>query len=584
MRRFFPILLILALLTACESLPTGFQSDDADTTQSSLPEEEPMVPVGDEALMEDVEKEGKDAAEAPIDDSIDPEVRQQMAEAREKLDQGETAEPSKTADKGDSAESDIAEPEEPEDLWARLRDQFKLDLSVDNPRTRAQLKWYADHPAYIKRTVERARRYLYHILDEVERRDMPGELALLPVVESAFDPFAYSHGRAAGLWQFIPSTGRYFGLDQNWWYDGRRDVIAATDAALRYLQRLSDRFDGDWLLGLASYNSGAGTVNRAIRYNKRRNRDTDFWSLRLPRETRAYAPKLIAIAKLIEDPAKYGVTLPPLPDEPYFEVVKIDSQIDLAQAADLAGVDVEEIYLLNPAFNRWATAPTGPHRLLVPKDAAEKFRTALAELPPEKRLNWSNYTVKRGDTLIRIARRYGTTPDVIKDVNRLHGHMIRIGQNLLIPMASKGGDFYALSQQERLEQTQARFGGGGKAKVEYRVQSGDTLWDIAREYGVNHRKLARWNGMAPGDPLMPGKKLVIWTDNPPTVVAANSSSRKGMIRKIGYRVRSGDSLYLIANRFNVSVKDLVAWNGINPNRYLQPGQRLTLYVDIRRSP
>lgn len=468
------------------------------------------------------------------------------------------------------------------DLWTRMRKGFALDHSLDNSRIEIQLNWYKKHQSYIDRTTSRASRYLHHITSEAEKRNMPLELALLPIVESAFDPFAYSHGRASGIWQFIPGTGKAFGLNQDWWYDGRRDIVASTDAALKYLQALANRFDGDWLLALASYNSGAGTVSKAIRYNKKRGRKTDFWSLKLPRETRAYVPKLIAIAKLINEPEKYGVTLQPIPDEPYFDIVKVGSQIDLAQAARLANISVEELYLLNPGFNRWATSPIGPHRLLIPVENAEQFRASLDELPQQQRLSWQRYTVRSGDSLIKIAKNFNTTPSVIKQVNKLRSNTIRQGEKLLIPVAAQNDTFYSFSADNRLQKKQNTVPRGkSNTKLEYIVRSGDTLWDLSQKYKVGVRSLARWNNMAPTDPLKPGKKLVIWTQTPVSYSSFNTAPpERSQIRKIGYKVRTGDSLARIAGKFNVSVKDIVTWNNINPNKYLKPGQKLKLYVDV----
>jgi len=468
------------------------------------------------------------------------------------------------------------------DLWSRMRNGYALNLSEKNKRIDIQLQWYRKHQKYIDRTTARSARYLYHIVQEAEKRSMPLELALLPIVESAFDPFAYSHGRASGLWQFIPGTGKAFGLNQDWWSDGRRDVIASTDAALKYLQALANRFDGDWMLALASYNSGGGTVSKAIRYNKKRGRKTDFWSLKLPKETRAYVPKLIALAKLFNEPEKYGITLQPIPNTPYFDIVKVGSQIDLAQAAQLANISVEELYLLNPSFNRWATSPLGPHRLLIPVENTDQFKAGLNSIPKSQRLSWQRYKVRSGDSLSVIAKKFNTTPSVIKQVNNLRSSMIRQNQKLLIPVAAKGDTYYAFSSNNRMQKKQStKPRGKSKSKIEYTVRSGDTLWDISRKYKVGHRSLARWNGMAPTDPLKPGKKLVIWTNAPVTLTNVSSAPpSRSQMRNIGYRVRKGDSLARIAGKFNVTIKDIVTWNNINPKKYLKPGQKLKLRIDV----
>lgn len=559
----------LSLVLLTTSLTAGCSSNPLFENWHSSPLESERIVVaqGDDELIAAIDSDKDLSANAPLDDAISADLKAKAKAARKKLDEPKSSGPDELVQT---------------DLWSRMRAGFKMDHSVDDRRMQAQLDWYARNPRYIQRVTERGARYLHHILSEAEARGLPTELALLPVVESAFDPFAYSHGRAAGLWQFIPSTGKYFGLTQSWWHDDRRDVLTSTDAALTYLERLANRFDGDFTLALAAYNSGGGTVSSAMRRNRKAGKPTDYWSLNLPKETRHYVPKLLALAKVIDNPDAFGIQLPELKNEPYFEVVETGSQLDLAQAAKLAGVDIDEIYLLNPSYNRWATNPDGPHRLLVPAQNADTFRAALANFPADQRVSWKNYKVTKGDNLGSIARRFSTTTSVIRQVNKLNSDMIRIGQQLLIPSSTKGSDAYALSQSQRIERKQERKRSGNK--VRYTVRRGDTFWDIAREHRVSVREVAAWNGMAPGDPLHPGRKLVIWSKvKQPKTVASNARS-KAMVRKVGYRVRKGDSLSTIASRFSVNVRDIASWNDLNTNRYLQPGQSLVLYVDIRNSP
>lgn len=468
----------------------------------------------------------------------------------------------------------------PDDLYQTLRRGFEFDVTLDNPRITAQLRWYARHQSYINRVSERAGRYLYFIVAELEARDMPLDLALLPIVESAFDPFAYSHGSAAGMWQFIPSTGRMYGLKQDWWYDGRRDVVDSTQAALEYLNRLNQMFDGDWLLALAAYNSGPGTVLRAVRRNEAAGRPTDFWHLDLPRETEAYVPKMFALAKLIHSPEQYGIELPLVSTQPYFEVVEVGGQIDLAQAAQLADMDLSDLYLLNPGYNQWATNPEGPHRLLVYADKAEGFRDRLADLPPNSRMTWQRYTIKPGDSLLTIASRFNVTVDILQDANDLSGSLIRAGDALMIPIASARSSDYSMSAGQRLARTQNALAGSNRTRVNYVVRSGDTFWDISRKYDVSVGNLARWNNMAPRDVLRPGQTLAIWLDASASNASVTRNDRE-VVRRVGYVVRSGDSLSRIANKFNVRVNDIERWNSID-QPYIQPGQRLTLYVDVTR--
>ncbi|MTI14653.1 LysM peptidoglycan-binding domain-containing protein [Sansalvadorimonas verongulae] len=460
----------------------------------------------------------------------------------------------------------------PEDLVTVIREGLNLDLDADNPRIRAELRWYSRHQSYFNRVLKRSEPYLYYIVSEAQRRNIPMEIALLPVIESAFDPFAYSFARASGLWQFMPATGRHYGLEQNWWYDGRRDVVAATDAAYTYLEELNKQFN-DWELALAAYNSGRGTVANAIKRNRKKGKPTDFWSLSLPRETSAYVPKLLAISKIVRNPEKYNIKLNTVPNEPYFKQVNIGQQIDLARAASLAEMKLDDLYRLNPAFNRWATNPDGPHTLLIPIEKADSFKESLDALPPEQRLKWQRYTISSGDSLILIAKRFSTSVDLIRDINQISGSRIVAGKTLLIPVPSKDSDNYSLTAEQR-RLAKASRPVKGHNKIDYVVKSGDSFWDIAREYDVTVSKLTSWNSMTPRDTLRIGQKLVIWT------TAAKQSSQ-GVVRKLTYRVRSGDNLSVIAYRYGVKVSDIRNWNN-TLGKYLQPGDTLTLFVDVTR--
>jgi len=465
----------------------------------------------------------------------------------------------------------------PENIWDRVRNGFTLTDETENPRLTAEINWYASHNNYLDRVSERAEPFLYFILNEAEKRNLPTELALLPIVESAFQPFAYSHGRAAGIWQFIPSTGRIYGLKQNWWYDGRRDIYASTQAALKYLENLNREFKGDWLHALAAYNSGSGTVRKAIAINKRRGKPTDFWHLNLPKETQAYVPKLLALKRIINNPEAYDISLRCIVDEPYFAQVDVNSQIDLAMAADLADIDLETLYQLNPGYNRWATDPHGPHKLLLPLENIEQFNENLAQIPAAERIKWKRHKIKPGETLSHIADRYALSVKDIKRVNNLRSNSISQGKHLIIPVSSKKLSDYNLTAYQRKKTLQNIRRKGDR--VVHIVQPGDSFWEISRHYNVNTKDLARWNGMAVRDPLRAGQKLIIWTKKSSSPVSTNASLGGNIIRPISYRVRNGDSLYRIAQRFNVGINDLQKWNVIKGN-FLKPGQLLKLYVDI----
>ncbi|MGI9204583.1 MAG: LysM peptidoglycan-binding domain-containing protein [Woeseiaceae bacterium] len=475
----------------------------------------------------------------------------------------------------DELAAEVSVASEPtKDLFAILRRNFSLD-PVMNDRVQAELNWFTRNPSYLNRVFNRAQRYLPFIIDELETRELPFELALLPVVESAFDPFAYSHGRAAGLWQIIPGTGRRFGIRQNWWYDGRRDAVDSTKGALEYLAYLHNLMDGDWALAIASYNSGEGNVLKAVKRNRARSKPTDFWNLSLSRETSAYVPRLMALVEIVRHPEKYDLELPELIDEPQFVVADIGSQVDLALAAELAGIELDTLYAYNAGNNRWSTDPAGPHRLVLPIDVADEFTAALAAVPAKERIRWKRHKVRNGEAISQIAERYNTTIGTIRSANNLKGNSIRAGAHLMIPVSTKPLDEYNLSAEGRREKKQNTVRKGNR--IDHIVASGESFWTISRRYNVNMNKLAAWNGTAPRDTLSIGQKLVVWTSD---TVPTSATSGNGLTRKLKYTVRNGDSLYLIASRFRIKVNDLVRWNNIDKNKILRPGQKLTMYVDV----
>jgi membrane-bound lytic murein transglycosylase D len=484
------------------------------------------------------------------------------------------------ADDGSATLSlDVAPPVKA-DLWHRARTRFVLDLP-DRQRLVREAQWYQRNQDYLDRVSERARLYLHHIVSEVERRELPGELAMLPIVESAYQPFAYSPARASGIWQFIPSTGRVYGLRYSWWYDGRRDVVESTRAALDYLEKLHAEFHGDWLLAIAAYNSGEGNVRKAVRRNRRAGKPIDFWSLKLPRETRSYVPRLLAVAAIIAEPERYGLALKPIPDTPYFAATRLDGQIDLALAAEMASVSLEELYLLNPGFSRWATDPSGPHRLLLPVASIADFEQRLADLPAEQRIRWHRHVIKSGDTLGTIAHKYRTSISALKQANNLRGTTIRAGKSLIVPVASRSLADYRLSADMR-HAMRRRIPGSG-SKIIYRVRRGDSLWVISRRFGVSVNKLAGWNGLSKRAVLRPGKRLVIYrgsaqTRAPKATVTAAATLQPAAIPTgtSVHVVRRGDNLWTIARRYRLSARGLAAWNRIDRNAVLQPGQTLRL--------
>lgn len=341
---------------------------------------------------------------------------------------------------------------EPATVWDNFRDYGQLDIDLDNPRVREHRNWYARNGRYLNRVLNQAEPYWYHIQSEAIRRGLPPELALIPIIESGYNPVARGRG-PTGLWQFMPGTARILGLRQNGWYDGRLDVVASTDAALRYLETLNSHFDGDWLLTLAAYNAGEGTIKNAIAANRRRGQPTDFWSLNLRAVTRNYIPKIIALTQVLNDPARFQLTLPPIPNYPYFTAVETGGQIGLNEASRMAGVSVAELRRLNSGLRGNATDPAGPHRLMVPVGSAERFRQELASTPPSQRISVA-------------ARNVPAAPAVADPA--------------------------------------------GKTRKLHQVAPGESLWTIARQYKVGINTLAQWNGISTKAPLRAGKKLVVW--------------------------------------------------------------------------
>lgn len=443
-------------------------------------------------------------------------------------------------------------------LWSRIRQGFMLDPgAIDNPRVDQQRLLYAAQPRYFELTTPRAERYMHYVVEQLDARQMPLELALLPFVESGYNPMALSSSSAAGIWQFIPSTGEVFSLRQDWWYDGRRDITASTQAALDYLSKLANMFDGDWLLAIAAYNCGEGCVGRAIKRNQSLGLPTDYWNLQLPQETMNYVPKLLAMSQIIDRPSLHGTVLPELANTPYFTEVEIKRQLDLHKAAELADMPTEDFMLLNPAFKQRMTSPQGIYRLLIPVNRAEQFSAALARLPESERVSLMQYQVRSGDTLSQIARRHQMSVAAIRDANQLQGNTISIGQTLVLPQMGSGP---AASSQPIAQVATTR--------TLYQVKSGDSLWNIARAHGVTITALREQNDLNSDHSLSVGQSL--------RIPGGQSSASAGSPRSMVYTVKAGDSLYSIARQFNISVDRIRKENPLDS--HLRPGQQLTLLL------
>lgn len=451
------------------------------------------------------------------------------------------------------------------DLWNDFRDNLGLDADTHNRETQAQVRWFQNHQGYLNHTIENGAPYLYAIYQETRKLHLPAELALIPINESAYNPFLYSRTGATGLWQMMPGTASGFGLRINWWYDGRRDVVASTKAALKYITYLHYFFN-DWLLAIAAYDAGEGRVQAAILYNQRHNLPTDFWSLPLPKETRAYVPRLLALAEIIKNSDHYGVDLLAVNNAPYFEDIDVGSQLDLTQAAKLAGISSTMLRKLNPGYRRWALDPDGPYHLLIPKNNVSVFKERLAALPDSDRVLWQKHIVAKGESLKSIAQKYHFDLATLRQVNELSSGRVHIGQEIIIPYNHHddaevtGGIHNASVAEEKIP---------GPKQVVHTVQPGETLNSVARKYGVKPHQVAYWNQLDANNTVAEDDELVIWQD------ASSATHKSVKIHVFSYRVKANDTLFSVAKRYHVSVSKLASINHLQQHT-LHAGQILKI--------
>ncbi len=522
-----------------------------------------------------------------------------------------------------------------DNIWDRIRSGFAM-ADLDNKIVRKYEKFYSDNPKTMERIIERAQHFLPHIVLEVERRGLPLELSLLPIVESAYNPRAYSQAGAAGLWQFMPFTGKQYGLTQNWWYEGRRDVIDSTDAALRHLYDLSQVFDNDWHLALAAYNAGMYGIQKAIKRNQKRNKPTDYSSLRLKVETKHFVPKLIAVRNIVSNPEAFGLTLPYLAMKPRFEVIEFDFQVDLGIIAAETRIQEFKLARLNPGLRRTVTPPNGPHRVLVPPTHYSDVMKWKSSLLPSHAVTTVFYSVKEGDVLSTIADKHNVSVSAIKSVNSMSSDLIRIGELLRIPQPAtlarsdistnangeviyhvkKGdilgtialkydvsvsaiksanvlySDMIRVGQKLRIPVPGSRTIHGKTATnssqpklnqsqhyVDYTVRAGDSLYKIAQVYGIAVANLRVANSLS-SDRILVGQKLKVPVNDAQTSKTA-ATVKQGVLSpstRYVYIVRSGDTLWRIARIHQTSVSDLEKWNDIDRDDKIRTGQRIIIYV------
>jgi membrane-bound lytic murein transglycosylase D len=508
----------------------------------------------------------------------------------------------------------------PSCLWVEMRQHFDLldTLPSTYPDALAdQLRSFHRNQHHVNQLIKNATPYIYYVYQETKKLNMPAEVALIPMIESAYNPFAYSHRGAVGLWQMMPGTASGFRVTINWWYDGRRDVVASTRAALNYLSYLYGYF-GDWLLAIAAYDSGEGTIEKAIQYNQRHHKPIDFWSLPLPTETKVYIPKLLALAAIISNPKYYEMNIPSIPNRPYFSVIDMDYQMDINKIATLADEKIDFIRQLNPGFKRWATLPNQAYALVIPQEKETTFRIKLNEMEHEKAITWIHHSVQKGETLSSIANRYHTQVKIIQTINKLKTTTIYLNQSLLIPKSLQS---LSKTSQMNIHTLNEKKLPGPQQKIHY-VASGETLASISNRYGLKSHEIIYWNQLK-SKILHPKQRLVLWlTPKKPTIIqhryrvkkgdtlggiakkfhsrlaiikTANrlktntiytgqllivpetitSTSQKGT-KVITYIVKKGDTLSKIANHYRIPIKKILAQNHIEISHILKPNEKLRI--------
>ena len=468
-----------------------------------------------------------------------------------------------------------------DDLWQVIANRQGIK-SVSNSRVQSRIDWISNHPEYLSLISKRAEPFLYLVVSELEKQNVPIEIALLPIVESDYYPFSYSHGTAAGLWQFIPSTGRMYGLEEDWWHADRRDVLASTKAAANYLNDLNKMFKGDWLLSIAAYNAGPGRIQRAIDTNIKLGKKTDFWSLDLPQETEKYVPKLLALSQVIKNPSRYNQKLLEIDNKPFLNEVELDSQFDLALISQWTGLSIDQIYNYNPGLKRWATPESLPYIMLLPEEVIYSFNDNLSKQGQRPKISWTRYKIKQGDSLSLIAQNYNTTIGQIMSVNELDNDAIRADKYLIVPLAQKSEGYYSLSDNQR-EKSRLNIQKNSE-KIIYTVVAGDSLWKISIKFGTTINNLVRLNQISPSDSLSIGKELVILRDNKnKTELAKITNTGIDINRDIFYTVKEGDNLSRIAQKYNVKIAEIRSWNDLNEEYILQPGDKLTITINVVNS-
>ena len=459
-------------------------------------------------------------------------------------------------------ESVTLEPNEPtpnSNIYDLIALELLLDHHIDEAAVKKQVDWLLKNPEYLTRVIEKSGPYIHYVYARIKESGLPIEITLLPIIESAYDPLAYSQSHASGLWQFIPSTAAYLGLERNIWFDARRDIVKSTEVAINYLSYLNQKFENDWSLTLASYNGGEGTVAKSIEKNLELGKDPNFWQLSLPLETENYVPKFYALAHVLKNRKEFNLEIPEIPNQPVFEIIALENQIEIETIVEVSGIDYKTFTKFNPGYRRSITSPDDISNILIPIESASKLTQFINTEDPENWLPFSEYEIKFGDTLSGIALDHDSSIDLIKTINYLTTDLLRVGQILKVPH-NRGTPVI----HKRSVTTQI---------ISHEVLSGDTLSQIAKNYKTTIRDIMLQNKL---------KSSKIFAGQSLEIQIRTNTIAQSHIRKVFYKIREGDSLYLIAKRFSVSINDIRKWNTFTQSKYIHPGETLILMVDSLR--
>ena len=459
-------------------------------------------------------------------------------------------------------ESVTLEPNEPtpnSNIYDLIALELLLDHHIDEAAVKKQVDWLLKNPEYLTRVIEKSGPYIHYVYARIKESGLPIEITLLPIIESAYDPLAYSQSHASGLWQFIPSTAAYLGLERNIWFDARRDIVKSTEVAINYLSYLNQKFKNDWSLTLASYNGGEGTVAKSIEKNLELGKDPNFWQLSLPLETENYVPKFYALAHVLKNRKEFNLEIPEIPNQPVFEIIALENQIEIETIVEVSGIDYKTFTKFNPGYRRSITSPDDISNILIPIESASKLTQFINTEDPENWLPFSEYEIKFGDTLSGIALDHDSSIDLIKTINYLTTDLLRVGQILKVPH-NRGTPVI----HKRSVTTQI---------ISHEVLSGDTLSQIAKNYKTTIRDIMLQNKL---------KSSKIFAGQSLEIQIRTNTIAQSHIRKVFYKIREGDSLYLIAKRFSVSINDIRKWNTFTQSKYIHPGETLILMVDSLR--